>query len=179
MSLLGELAGAVRGVARTALGGITGGMSEALYGAYKATKGKRPMVKPTASLPSSGGSAMFPLLPTAIAAGSMLLPKVPSIISRAGSLIPAAGTAIAGATRVASATWGKLPRWSKEAAMLAGFSVVGSMVLDGNGQPVGRVGGRRINPMNAKAARRAIRRIKGARKILQNIEKSLPRARRR
>jgi hypothetical protein len=32
----------------------------------------------------------------------------------------------------------------------------------------------RMNPMNANAARRAIRRIRGARKLLQRIERSLP-----
>jgi|SRR5215831_1295435 len=35
----------------------------------------------------------------------------------------------------------------------------------------------RMNPMNPRAARRAIRRIRGARKLLQRIERSLPRAR--
>lgn len=33
---------------------------------------------------------------------------------------------------------------------------------------------RRMNPLNPKAARRAIRRIKGARKMLQHIERQLP-----
>jgi hypothetical protein len=36
---------------------------------------------------------------------------------------------------------------------------------------------RRMNPLNGHAARRAIRRIKGARKMLQAIERSLPKAR--
>lgn len=36
---------------------------------------------------------------------------------------------------------------------------------------------RQMNPLNGRAARRAIRRIKGARKMLQAIERSLPRAR--
>jgi hypothetical protein len=36
---------------------------------------------------------------------------------------------------------------------------------------------RRMNPMNAKAARRAIRRIKAVRKITHDIEAQLPRAR--
>lgn len=46
--------------------------------------------------------------------------------------------------------------------------------------PLGTVGvhyahrRRRINPANAKAARRAIARIKGARKLLQSIESQLP-----
>jgi hypothetical protein len=34
----------------------------------------------------------------------------------------------------------------------------------------------RMNPMNPRAARRAVRRIKGARKLLQRIERTLPRA---
>ena len=38
---------------------------------------------------------------------------------------------------------------------------------------------RRMNPLNGRAATRAIRRIKGARKMLQKIERSLPRAKAR
>lgn len=38
---------------------------------------------------------------------------------------------------------------------------------------------RRMNPLNGKAATRAIRRIKGARKMLQKIERQLPRAKAR
>lgn len=46
--------------------------------------------------------------------------------------------------------------------------------------PLGTVGvrfggGRRMNAGNAKAARRAIRRIKSVRKLLQSIERELPR----
>jgi hypothetical protein len=43
-----------------------------------------------------------------------------------------------------------------------------------NGQPYKRPS---MNPMNPRAARRAIRRIRGARKLLQRIERSLPKAR--
>lgn len=184
MSLLGELAGAVRGVARGALAGVTGGASEALYSAYKATKPSKsgprmPPPKIYHSAAPAGGMSMFPALPAiggAIAGATRLLP---SILPRVGSLIPAAGTAARVAVSGARQVWGKLPRWSKEAAAAAGLTIAGSMVLDSAGNPVGRIGGRRMNPMNAKAARRAIRRIKSVRKILTNIEKSLPRARRR
>lgn len=48
------------------------------------------------------------------------------------------------------------------------------ILLDEFGQPV-RKKRRRMNYGNAKAARRAIRRIKGTRKLLQDIEKQLPR----
>lgn len=43
------------------------------------------------------------------------------------------------------------------------------------GGHTGYIGGRRMNAGNAKAARRAIRRIKAVRKLLQSIERELPR----
>lgn len=48
---------------------------------------------------------------------------------------------------------------------------------DGAGGPAGTycVRNRRMNPMNHRAAMRAIRRVKGARKTLQRIERQLPR----
>ena len=45
-------------------------------------------------------------------------------------------------------------------------------------RPVGRKR-RRMNPLNARAARRAIRRIKAVRRITHDIERSLPKARSR
>lgn len=55
----------------------------------------------------------------------------------------------------------------------AGTAIGAGLVgLDAFGQPKKR---RRMNYGNAKAARRAIRRIKGTRKLLQDIEKQLPR----
>lgn len=61
---------------------------------------------------------------------------------------------------------------------IAAGAAIGSVVYDMYGRVVG--GGRkrrRMNPMNARAARRAIRRIKGARKMLQQIERQLPKQR--
>lgn len=46
------------------------------------------------------------------------------------------------------------------------------LAKDGSGRCVRN---RRMNVGNAKAARRAVRRIKGARKLLQSIEKQMPR----
>lgn len=55
---------------------------------------------------------------------------------------------------------------------------VGTAVLMGrDGQPKKKR--RRMNPMNVKAARRAIRRVKAARKMLQEIERQLPKAKSR
>jgi hypothetical protein len=51
------------------------------------------------------------------------------------------------------------------------------VVRDASGNVVKVYRARHLNPMNVRAARRAIRRIKGARKLLQRIERSLPKAR--
>jgi uncharacterized protein RhaS with RHS repeats len=50
-----------------------------------------------------------------------------------------------------------------------------TMLYDAAGNLVGtQRKRRRMNPTNIKAARRAIRRIRGARRVLQRIERSLP-----
>ena len=56
----------------------------------------------------------------------------------------------------------------------AAVAGVADIVFDEFGQPVRRRR-RRMNFGNAKAARRAIRRIKGTQKMLKDIEKLLPR----
>jgi hypothetical protein len=62
---------------------------------------------------------------------------------------------------------------------IAAGAAVGQVVVDMYGRVVGNGARkrRRMNPMNARAARRAIRRIKGARKMLQQIERQLPKQR--
>lgn len=56
-------------------------------------------------------------------------------------------------------------------------TVAGDYLYDKAGNIIGtRRRTRRMNPMNVKAARRAIRRVKSARKILKSIEKQLPKA---
>lgn len=57
-------------------------------------------------------------------------------------------------------------------------SVVDYLTPDALVRPVGRKR-RRMNPLNARAARRAIRRIKAVRRITNDIERSLPKARSR
>lgn len=71
-----------------------------------------------------------------------------------------------------------LPRIARVPAVRRGAEIIGGAALGaalvgGDGQPMRRR--RRMNFGNAKAARRAIRRIKGTRKLLQDIEKQLPR----
>jgi hypothetical protein len=63
----------------------------------------------------------------------------------------------------------------KTGAAIAGGTIAGEAIYDAAGNLVGyKQRRRRMNPLNPKAARRAIRRVKSVRKMLHNIEKQLP-----
>lgn len=86
-------------------------------------------------------------------------------------LPPGAGTTPAILTR-------KIPPGQRQAIIAAGGGCPQGFhpAKDGSGRCVRN---RRMNVMNPRAARRAIRRIKGARKMLQSIERQLPKQRTR
>jgi len=113
-------------------------------------------------------------------AASRINPTQANILPGAGALPPliAAGGRVLGTIgRVATG----------RVATAAGLGVALGSTLGGgsNGCPSGFhmakdgsarcVRNRRMNFGNAKAARRSVRRIKGARKLLQDIEKQMPR----
>lgn len=63
----------------------------------------------------------------------------------------------------------------KTGAAIAGGTIAGEAIYDAAGNLIGyKQRRRRMNPLNPKAARRAIRRVKSVRKMLHNIEKQLP-----
>lgn len=66
-----------------------------------------------------------------------------------------------------------------KAAVVTGGVAVADAALDFFGGDDGGGRRRRMNPLNVRAARRAIRRIKAVRKITASIEKSLPKAKAR
>lgn len=66
---------------------------------------------------------------------------------------------------------GWLPRVGRAAAAAAGWIAVGSYFLDASGNVVGVRTSRRMNPLNHRALRRAIRRVKGATKICREVER--------
>lgn len=114
------------------------------------------------------------------ATGAILSPAgVPMSIAAAG--LPAlpgrvAGVVSAGKALVQSPGFQRI---SKKAAAALNLAVLGGIAYDmATGQPVARVAGRRINPLNVRAARRAVRRIKSVRKICMNIERCLPKTKR-
>lgn len=61
---------------------------------------------------------------------------------------------------------------------IAPDSLLQSLSFDAAGNPLGKKR-RRMNPLNARAAKRAIRRIKAVRKITAGIERALPKAKAR
>jgi hypothetical protein len=182
----------------TAVGAFYGGGPGAGYGAQigglvsglgnpnKSSKLRSPAVMPGGARYASGGIYPVTSLP-------------------ANRLVPSAGLGYSGATPDPSTNLG-FPDWGSQiigaftgpgsgianAAMGAlGFAPSGGVYrtpciyqLKSGAQKHGHVAlsgkcvpNRRMNPMNVRAARRAIRRVKGARRILQRIERALPRAR--
>jgi len=87
--------------------------------------------------------------------------------------LPGAGGAMTTALR----TYGPgLIKMGKKAAEAAGYIISGIWIFDQAGNIVGQVKKHKMNYMNGKAARRAVRRIKGVRKICHSIERMLPKA---
>jgi len=60
---------------------------------------------------------------------------------------------------------------SRRAAEAAGWILVGKYYYDQAGMLMGTKVSRRLNPLNHRALRRAIRRVKSARKICNMVEK--------
>lgn len=92
--------------------------------------------------------------------------KMPSVIpSVQQSILPAMPAIASGAATV-------LRNPVVRAAGSAAVGAIAGTLVDDFGRPIRKR--RRMNYGNAKAARRAIRRIKGTRKLLQSIERQLP-----
>jgi hypothetical protein len=159
MSILSDighgLTGAIKGFATGGVGGAIGG---ALGGFVKGSTTKPPA--------SAGGVQPFPYSNTYSA--SKLVASGASSAVGAG-VVPSAKQIILHPITTAG-----------QALVRTGQYIQGGVQVPGINPSVTYTVGRkrrRMNPMNVRAARRAIRRIRGARKILQRIERSLPKAR--
>jgi len=99
----------------------------------------------------------------------------------AGRSLPGIGaTAVSAGRGVIAAGRGLIQRYPRSARVLRdlGLFAVGGLVYDAAGNLVGqRAPARRLNPMNVKAMRRAIRRVKSGRKICAEIDRMLPKRR--
>lgn len=110
-------------------------------------------------LPGGGGGIVKTGLPFVAAAGAAALP----------ALRAAAPAVIQGAKNL-------IPKISPRVAKALGWVSVGALVYDAAGNLMGRKAVRHMNPLNGRAAKRAIRRIKAVRKIVRGIESSLPKS---
>lgn len=86
------------------------------------------------------------------------------------SVLPAIGTVVRGAA-------GALPTIFRGAAGAAAAGAIGAAIYDAAGNLIGyqqKKKARHMNPLNVKAARRAIKRICGVRTVCHSIESQLP-----
>lgn len=130
-----------------------------------------PPIRRQIQIPSSGGVTNMSIL------GG--LGKIAGGI--AGRSLPGIGATAVGAGRaVIAGGRGLITRYPRSAKLLRdlGLFAVGGLVYDAAGNLVGqRAPARRINPMNVKAMRRSIRRVKAGRKICAEIDRMLPKRR--
>lgn len=153
MSLFGKILGAAAPIIGGALGGPVGA---AIGGAVGGIISPQP----------SQVAAQIPIPRSARPGLQTFVPPPPPSLPGAGQVEPAMS---------------KVPQIARRAQPLV------TEVLTGQACPKGYhldkktrsycVKNRRMNPLNGRAAMRAIRRIKGARRMLQKIERSLPKQR--
>lgn len=146
------------GMAVRAATGIAGAVGAATLSKHTTPTMRKPSIL---NYPTMIGNSILPALPSI--GGTIARTAVKSVPSLIG------GAAIgAGAAAVTAFTDAKGKGYAiDDRGRCRRLNACGEMV------PVPR----RINPLNGKAARRAIRRIKGARKMLQSIERQLPKQR--
>lgn len=187
-----DILGVVGGIA--GLGGVGGALGKvgkiagkvAKVGSVIAPAIARPTMRiPSTPLASQANPFTITLPPvaygevTGVSGMSIAGGMLPAVVGAAGRVLPGIGRAVGGAAgRVVGTGRALAQRFPRSAKALRdlGLFTAGGLIYDQAGNIVGRrAPARRINPMNAKAARRAARRIKAAHKLCKTIESCLPR----
>lgn len=151
MSLLGSIGSALKGGVK---GFLSGGPTGAVMGGLKG------LAKGSTSAPPKSQMMGMAVKPGAGLVG-ISNPVIGKAIGQVGQTITKYG-----------------PTVGRVAAGAATAAYVGGAIYDAAGNYLGQSRKRRrMNPLNARAARRAIRRIKAVRKITMDIERSLPKQR--
>jgi hypothetical protein len=166
VSLLGSIGGALKG----AIGGFaTGGYFGAGVGAVQGAKG----AKQNKARGHGAGNQLAAMRGVATPQLGRSLVGLPQTNTYSASApVAYAGGGATGSWLSPGASSQPAYRGTRQPA--GGFDGNG-WPLKANGKPYKRY--RSMNPLNGRAARRAIRRIKGARKMLQQIERQLPKQR--
>jgi len=171
LSIFSHIKGAISGFAK---GGFSGAISGAIGGQNNA-----PNPKKLAKLRAQGKAAPVSVMPggapvmSAVTGMASVLPSASSVVNTIKSTTMSA----LGLGSRTLPTLAKIGSVATRAAPVVGTAVMaGQLLYDAFGNPVRRRR-RRMNPMNQRAARRAIRRVKAVRKMLQSIERQLPKQR--
>jgi hypothetical protein len=115
----------------------------------------------TAALPIAYTPTMA-TVPPLIAQGARALPQIGAAIGRVTGMLPASVRA-------------SLPTLSRRIAEASGWIVVGGLVYDAAGQLMGKTRRRRrVNPLNYRAAMRAVRRLHQLQTFNTRLEQCLP-----
>lgn len=129
---------------------------------------------------TGGGFPQLPRIPTTTQAGiglPSIIPKLPGMVRSLPGVGAVGGAVARGAQAIARSPAAR--KWSKRAIQAVGGYTIGSAVFDAAGNFLGHRARRTMNPLNPKAARRAIRRVKAVRKLCHSIESQLPKAKSR
>lgn len=171
MSLLSSIGGLFSGAVKAA---------STIAGAIGSINQIKQAVNPGGSpVFGGGGPVSMPQLPPlqTQSISNAAMPGLGSIgraIGRLGTRVGPIASRVGGAVARGA---GRVIRDPRTGAVVA--TIIAGMAYDLAGNLLGPAPRRyrRINPCNARAARRAIRRIKGVRKLLHSIEKQLPKQR--
>lgn len=184
--LTGALTGNQPSLGSTLLyGAINTGFN--LLNSYLTSKVSGGQAVATPNIPSVGVPALVPaaaqFLPTMGSPTAQIQAAIPAAEAAAGALtrsgvlaaLRALGAKIVGnVAKMAPEVFAKIPAWLKQAAAALGITILADELVDMFNGGGDKKKHRRMNPMNPRAARKAIARIKAVRKTLHKIEKQLP-----
>lgn len=175
MSLLKKIGKVIRKVAKPVLKvgqfipgpiGTAARVVNTVKGAVSATRSPR--------LPAFQ-AASYGVQPMSMVAGLPAIVRGVGAIGGAVRTLPGIGRiggAVGGAARVGGviARNPAVRKWTRRAAEAAGYAVIGKAIYDSAGNKVGNLPGRRINPLNARALNRAMRRVCAAKNICERVD---------
>lgn len=162
-----------KGLANAAatLQAVSGAIGPGLGQSIPGIAGPVALPKPPGAMPVSMNLPQFPTLPGS--GGGFVKTGFPLVAAAGAAALPALRAAVPAVIQGAK---NLIPKISPRVAKALGWVSVGALVYDAAGNLMGRKAVRHMNPLNGRAAKRAIRRIKAVRKIVRSIESSLPKS---
>jgi len=179
VSIFSHIKGAISGFAR---GGFSGAISGAIAGQNNAPNPKKAakLAARARVAPKAPTAAVMPggsYVSQAVTGIASVLPSASQVVNTVKSTGMSIASTLLGSGARTLPTLAKIGTVATRAAPVVGTAVLaGQMLYDAFGNPVRRRR-RRMNPLNQRAARCAIRRVRAVRKMLQSSERQLPKQR--